>query len=75
MHHRRECLTPLIDLNPQSTWAMLLGLVSFQDRMSGEITIHLMMAISFLTMVPCLLLFFSSQRVFVQGIALTGIKG
>lgn len=75
MNHWREFLMPLIYLNSQSKWTIMLGLVSFQDRLSGEITIHLMMAISFLTMLPCLILFFSSQRVFVQGIALTGIKG
>src|SRR5690606_30484823 len=75
MNQWREFLMPLIYLNSQSKWTIMLGLVSFQDRLSGEITIHLMMAISFLTMLPCLILFFSSQRVFVQGIALTGIKG
>lgn len=75
MNHWREFLMPLIYLNSQSKWTIMLGLVSFQDRLSGEITIHLMMAISFLAMLPCLILFFSSQRVFVQGIALTGIKG
>ena len=75
MNQWREFLMPLIYLNSQSKWTIMLGLVSFQDRLSGEITIHLMMAISFLTMLPCLILFFSSQPVFVQGIALTGIKG
>lgn len=75
MNHWREFLMPLIYLNSQSNWTIMLGLVSFQDRLSGEITIHLMMAISFLAMLPCMILFFSSQRVFIQGIALTGIKG
>lgn len=75
MNHWREFFMPLIYLNSQSKWTIMLGLVSFQDRLEGEITIHLMMAISFLTMLPCLILFFSLQRVFIQGIALTGIKG
>lgn len=75
MDHWREFLNPLIYLNSKAKWTIMLGLMSFQDALSGEITIHLMMALAFLTMLPCLIIFFSSQRVFVEGIALTGIKG
>ena len=36
---------------------------------------HFVMAASLVSLVPVLILFFSAQRYFVKGIALTGIKG
>lgn len=75
MGHWSEFFGPLIYLNSRKNWTIMLGVVSFQDRLEGEVSIHLMMALSFLTMLPCLLLFFSSQKVFIEGIALTGVKG
>ena len=36
---------------------------------------HLMMAMCVLTAAPCVILFFAAQRVFVQGIVMSGIKG
>jgi multiple sugar transport system permease protein len=35
---------------------------------------HLLMAASLLTMLPVLLLFFLTQRYFIQGIVFTGVK-
>lgn len=35
----------------------------------------LMMAASTLTMIPTVILFFLTQRTFIEGITLTGIKG
>ena len=43
---------------------------------AGEITLtHLMMAMCVVTSLPCIILFFAAQRVFVQGIVMSGIKG
>ena len=36
---------------------------------------HLLMAASVMAILPCLILFFSFQRYFVEGIVLSGIKG
>ena len=33
------------------------------------------MAMSVLVMLPCLLLFFFTQRYFIQGVVVTGVKG
>jgi multiple sugar transport system permease protein len=41
----------------------------------GEPLTHLLMAASVMTTAPLVILFFSAQRYFVQGIALTGLKG
>jgi ABC-type glycerol-3-phosphate transport system permease component len=36
---------------------------------------HLLMAASVATILPPIILFFAFQRYFVQGVALTGLKG
>ena len=36
---------------------------------------HWLMAAAVVTMLPCLIVFFFAQKLFVQGIATTGIKG
>jgi ABC-type glycerol-3-phosphate transport system permease component len=33
------------------------------------------MAVSLVALLPCLLIFFFAQRVFIQGIVFTGVKG
>jgi multiple sugar transport system permease protein len=38
-------------------------------------TEHYLMAASTMMTIPLIVLFFSAQRYFVQGIALTGLKG
>jgi multiple sugar transport system permease protein len=43
--------------------------------MAGTPTQHLLMAASVMVIVPVLIVFFSAQRYFVQGIVLSGIKG
>jgi multiple sugar transport system permease protein len=50
-----------------------VGLSHFQDLYYTEWT--LLMAASMMAMAPVLLVYVLAQRYFVQGIALTGIKG
>lgn len=69
----RDYLGPLIYLQDQDTWTISLGLKMFQNMYGAQW--QLMMAASAITMVPPLLLFFFAQRTFIEGIALTGIKG
>ncbi len=45
------------------------------DNQSGDLPWNQVMAMSVLTIVPCVLLFFFAQKHFVEGIATTGIKG
>jgi multiple sugar transport system permease protein len=33
------------------------------------------MAASLVTVLPCILLFFFAQRIFIQGVVITGVKG
>jgi multiple sugar transport system permease protein len=69
----RDFLGPLIYLTDQSQWTISLGLQLFKNMYGAQW--QLMMAASALTMLPVMMLFFLTQRTFVEGITLTGIKG
>ena len=69
----RDFLGPLIYLTDQDQWTISLGLKMFQNMFGAQW--QLMMAASALTMIPTMILFFLTQRTFIEGIALTGIKG
>lgn len=65
---------PLIYLQgDQSLWTLSLGLRDFQS--AHFISWGPLMAASVMFMLPVIALFLVAQRTFVQGIALTGIKG
>ena len=67
-----EFLTPLIYLHSQEKFTLALGLRLFQGAASTSW--NLLMAASLLTMLPVLVLFFSAQKYFMQGIVFTGVK-
>lgn len=64
----------LLYLNSPSKYTVPMGLRLFLDS-SGMSAWGPMFAMSVLSLVPCLILFFSLQKYFVQGITTTGIKG
>jgi multiple sugar transport system permease protein len=68
----RDFLSPLIYLTEQSQWTISLGLQMFKNMYGAQW--QLMMAASALTMVPTVVLFFLTQRTFIEGITMTGIK-
>ena len=65
----------LIYINSVSKYTVTLGLRMSLDNQSGDLPWNQIMAMSVLTIVPCVLLFFFAQKHFVEGIATTGIKG
>lgn len=65
--------SPLIYLQSQEKWTIALGLQSFRALYSKQMVN--MMAASFVTMLPCLMLFFIAQKLFIQGVVVSGIKG
>lgn len=67
-----EFLLPLIFLQSADNFTLALGLRMFQGEASTSW--NLLMAASLLTMLPVILLFFVSQRYFMQGIVFTGVK-
>lgn len=68
-----DFLGPLIYLNDQSKYTISLGLSFF--RSTYQVNWAYLMAASLVTMLPIVVVFFLAQRVFIQGITLTGIKG
>lgn len=69
----RDYLGPLIYLNDQKLYTLSLGIYEYRSQYGAEW--GLLMAASVLITLPIILLFFFLQKTFVQGIALTGIKG
>jgi len=68
-----EFLMPLIYINTNDKFPLALGLQQFQRQYGAEWA--LLMAASTLMTIPIIILFFATQKTFIRGIALTGIKG
>ncbi len=67
---------PLIYLRSPNRFTLSVGLIFFRRiPEAGLPTEHYLMAASTMMTIPMIILFFSAQRYFVQGIALTGLKG
>jgi multiple sugar transport system permease protein len=68
-----DFLAPLVYISSQDKFTLALGLAQFRGLMSTQW--HYLMAASTTVIVPTLILFVLAQRYFIQGIALTGLKG
>jgi multiple sugar transport system permease protein len=68
-----DFLGPLLYLNDERLFTLSLGLAQFQGEYSGEW--HYLMAASCVLVFPVIAAFALCQRTFLQGIALTGLKG
>ena len=66
---------PLIYLDEATDYPLVLGLYAFQTSRGATVEWNLMMAAALVTTFPIILLFFITQRYFIEGIALTGLKG
>ena len=64
---------PLIFLHSRSNWTMAVGLQTFNAMYS--INTHLIMAASLVMVLPPIILFFLSQKIFTQGVVVSGVKG
>jgi ABC-type glycerol-3-phosphate transport system permease component len=68
-----DFLEPFIYLSSPDNLTLQVGLRWFNTQYGARF--HLMMAGAVIAMVPILVIFFIAQKQFVQGIALTGMKG
>jgi ABC-type glycerol-3-phosphate transport system permease component len=66
-------LDPLIYLRSTELYTLALGLNLFRGQNFTQF--NLLMAVSIITLIPVLLVFFFSQKLFVQGVSLTGMGG
>lgn len=73
--HWNSFLWPLVVARSAEMWTLPVGLNSLRVYASSAEVINLQMAGAALAIVPVLVVFLLLQRYFVQGIALTGIKG
>jgi multiple sugar transport system permease protein len=69
-----DFLGPLIYLLDQRTFTLSLGLQFYQSQHGGT-QWNLLMAASTIVIAPVLVLFFFTQKQFIQGIAVSGLKG
>jgi multiple sugar transport system permease protein len=74
MYTWNDFLGPLIYLTKQDDYTLALGLQLFQSQHGGT-EWHYLMAASTLVALPIILLFFFTQKTFIEGISMTGIKG
>jgi multiple sugar transport system permease protein len=68
-----DFMGPLIYLQKEELYTVTIGLQQFQSRYVTPI--NQLMAAATVVMMPVLLVFFAAQRVFMRGIALTGLGG
>lgn len=68
-----EFLQPLIYLNSDAKYTVSIALSSFQS-MYSVVPWNLLMAASFVAILPPILVFFFAQKYFIQGIVVSGLK-
>jgi len=76
LFHWNDFFRPLIFLNTTEKFTLSLGLRFFQTSVEqgGEPLVQLLMAASVMMTIPVIVLFFSLQRYFIEGITMSGIK-
>lgn len=72
--HWNDFMSPLIYLNSDENFTLAIGLQFFQNSY-GSSQVQMLMAVSLITVIPLLILFFIGQKYFVQGITMSGLKG
>ncbi|HEY3080167.1 MAG TPA: carbohydrate ABC transporter permease [Chloroflexota bacterium] len=73
VNHWNDFFGPLIYLTTPEKMTIAVGLQLFRGQWGTDFS--LLMAASTAALMPILILFFVAQKTFVQGIALTGMKG
>jgi multiple sugar transport system permease protein len=68
-------LGPLIYINRENQFPLALGLRSMRSTFQESLMWPYLMAASTLIVAPMIITFFFTQRTFVEGITLTGVKG
>ena len=70
-----DFMGPLIYLHSEESSTLAVALNSFRNQYGGLDDVHLLMAASIVTMIPCVLLFFGAQKHFVEGLGKGAVKG
>ncbi len=73
LFHWNDFLGPLIYLQTQDNWTLALGIRLFRDQY--QIAFNYMMAYAVMMTLPVFIVFFTFQKYFVRGIAISGMGG
>jgi multiple sugar transport system permease protein len=69
-----DFMGPMIYLSDQETFTLSLGLQAYQSQHGGT-QWNLLMAAATVVILPVIVVFFFAQKMFIQGIATSGLKG
>lgn len=70
-----ELLGPLIYINSKEKWTVSLRLAAIYTPTFVGVDWNIIMMSSLVSTIPLVILFFVFQRLFIQGIVITGVKG
>ena len=70
-----DFLGPLIYLHSEDKATLAIALNSFRNQYGGLEDVQHLMAVSLVTMLPCIALFFVAQKQFVEGLGKGAVKG
>jgi len=73
-HHWNDFIGPLIYLQKEKLFTLSLGLRMVQGNYFGEFPVQYIMAMTFVSVIPVVILFFIAQRYFLHGIVLSSYK-
>ena len=72
-YYWNDLLYPLVYFRSQQNFPVSLGMRMFQTANMGVIHYPRMMAAALMSLIPCVLLFAFAQRLFIQGVVITGV--
>jgi multiple sugar transport system permease protein len=70
-----DFLGPLVYLHSDEKATLAVALNGFKNQYGGLEDVQFLMALSILTMIPCILLFLAAQKTFLEGLARGAVKG
>ena len=70
-----EFLMPVVILSDPDLYPISVGLRLFGKMMMGQVLIQSVMAASTVVMIPTAVFFLFTQRFFMQGVVISGVKG
>ena len=73
-YYWNDLIYPLVYLRSQINFPVSLGMRMFQQANMGIIDYPRMMAAALLSLLPCVVIFVLAQRLFIQGVVMTGVE-
>jgi ABC-type glycerol-3-phosphate transport system permease component len=73
-YYWNDLVYPLVYLRSQLNFPVSLGMRMFQTQNPGVVDYPRLMACAVMTLLPCVVLFFSFQSLYIQGVVMTGVE-